>query len=64
MRNYAETFCVYKGYKIYPHVRITFLWRQLHVSIARKRGSPPLKFLDENECRLCHFHDGVKKIGG
>ena len=36
----------------YRHVRIRFLWRQLHVSIARKRGAPPFKFLYENECQL------------
>ena len=48
----------------YHQVKIMFLWPQLHVSIAQKRGSPPLNVLYENECWLHGLHDGVKKIGG
>ena len=48
----------------YRNVRISFFCGQLHMSIARKRGSPPVKFLDENECQHHDLHDDAKKIGG
>ena len=52
MRNYAETFYLYKGYNMTPeywhidrNVRIRLFWDVLQVSIAQKRGAPPSRFL-------------------
>ena len=34
------------------------------MSVVQKQGSPPAKFLDENECQHHDLHDDAKKIVG
>ena len=69
MRNYAKpcstsiraTAWHLKFWHKYPNVRIRFFWVERQVSIARKRGFAPVKFLDETSSWLYGLHNWLNE---
>ena len=72
MRNYVETFCLYRGYKVAPNVltqissckNYVFVAPTSRVNSAKTKLYTPLNFLYENECHvmsLCQYKVIIKR---